>query len=225
MVQTARRPRIFVLAGVNGAGKSSVGGAMLADFGLIWFNPDTFSRELMATTSITKAEADADAWTHGKTRLEAAIAGLANFAFETTLGGNTIRHLLGEAARTHDIIMIYWGLASAEMHMARVRQRVASGGHDIPIAKIKERWINSRNNLVRLLPRLAHLQVFDNSAEAPIGQDVPSPILVLEVKHGQILYPERNDVAALASTPGWAKPIVAAAFRHEGDSHESSSGA
>jgi predicted ABC-type ATPase len=215
MAEMTRRPRIFVLAGVNGAGKSSIGGTMLGDFGLTWFNPDTFSRALMAKAAMTKAEADADAWTHGKTRLEAAIAGLANFAFETTLGGNTIRRLLGEAARTHEIIMIYCGLASVELHMARVRQRVASGGHDIPIDKIKERWINSRDNLIQLLPRLTHLQVFDNSAEVPIGQDVPPPVLVLEFRHGKILYPAQNDIAALAATPDWAKPIVAAAFRYQ----------
>jgi len=215
------RPRIFVLAGVNGAGKSSVGGTMLGDFGLPWFNSDTFSRELMEKAAITKDEADADAWTHGKTRLEAAIAGLTNFAFETTLGGHTIQRLLGEAARTHDIIMIYCGLASVKVHIARVRQRVASGGHDIPIDKIKERWVSSRDNLIQLLPRLAHLQVFDNSAEAPIGHDVPLPVLVLEFKHAEILYPARSDVAAIAATPDWAKPIVAAAFRLEDDSSES----
>jgi predicted ABC-type ATPase len=220
MAQTTRRPRILVLAGVNGAGKSSVGGTMLGDFGLTWFNPNTFSRELMAKTSLTKEEADADAWIDGKTRLEAAIAGLVNFAFETTLGGNTIPRLLGEAARTHDVFMIYCGLDSAEMHMARVRQRVARGGHDIPVDKIRERWVSARSNLIQLLPRLADLQVFDNSAEAPIGQDVPPLVLVLEFKHGQILYPGQNDVAAVASTPDWAKPIVAAAFRHEDDARE-----
>jgi hypothetical protein len=117
--------------------------------------------------------------------------------------------------------MIYCGLASAEMHMARVRQRVARGGHDIPIDKIKERWVSSRINLIQLLPRLAHFQVFDNSAEAPIGQDVPPPVLVLEFKRGKILYPEQNDFPAVASTPDWAKPIVAAAFQREDDSRES----
>jgi hypothetical protein len=39
----ASRPFILVLAGVNGAGKSSVGGAILADHGLTWFNPDTYN--------------------------------------------------------------------------------------------------------------------------------------------------------------------------------------
>ncbi|RYF64127.1 MAG: hypothetical protein EOO29_42925, partial [Comamonadaceae bacterium] len=39
-----RRPFILVLAGVNGAGKSSVGGGLLQEHGLEWFNPDSYAR-------------------------------------------------------------------------------------------------------------------------------------------------------------------------------------
>jgi predicted ABC-type ATPase len=45
-----RRPALFVLAGVNGAGKSSVGGHLLEREGLTWFNPDDFARELVLAT-------------------------------------------------------------------------------------------------------------------------------------------------------------------------------
>ena len=38
------RPFILVLAGVNGAGKSSVAGALLEEHGLTWFNPDSYAR-------------------------------------------------------------------------------------------------------------------------------------------------------------------------------------
>ena len=44
------RPVLYVLAGVNGAGKSSIGGGLLERAGLTWFNPDTFARELVAET-------------------------------------------------------------------------------------------------------------------------------------------------------------------------------
>ncbi len=40
------RPALVVLAGVNGAGKSSLGGAALREAGLAWYNPDTYSRGL-----------------------------------------------------------------------------------------------------------------------------------------------------------------------------------
>jgi predicted ABC-type ATPase len=202
-----------VLAGVNGAGKSSVGGGIIEAVGQTWFNPDSFSRELMAKTGSSKASADSEAWSYGKTRLEAAITDHSDFAFETTLGGNTIPNLLARAALTHDVIMIYCGLSSAEMHIERVKRRVQHGGHDIPTDKIRQRWLSSRNNLIELLPKLCHLQVFDNSAEAALGDDVPYPLVVLEFKNGIAHYPAHGDLAALESTPGWAKPIVAAALR------------
>ncbi|HEY0200610.1 MAG TPA: AAA family ATPase, partial [Burkholderiaceae bacterium] len=157
------RPFIFVLAGVNGAGKSSVGGAMLAAHGLAWFNPDTYARELMAQLGLNLAEANARAWEFGRSRLEAAIAEGTNYAFETTLGGRTIAGMLAKAVGSHQVVMLFCGLCSAEQHLDRVRLRVAHGGHDIPEKKIRERWVASRANLVRMLPLLARLQVFDNS--------------------------------------------------------------
>lgn len=208
----ARRPFIFVLAGVNGAGKSSVGGAMLAEHGLDWYNPDRFARELVAALGIDIADANGRAWEHGRARLEAAVESGRNFAFETTLGARTIPDLLTRAARSHDVSMIFCGLASPELHLRRVRARVLRGGHDIPEAKIRERWTASRANLIRLLPHLARLQVFDNSAEAAPGEEIDDPVLVLEVIGGQVTHPAPEDTAALAATPAWARAIVQAAI-------------
>jgi predicted ABC-type ATPase len=208
----AERPFILVLAGVNGAGKSSVGGALVTELGLSWFNPDSFARELVAQLGLTAEEANARAWNFGRERLEAAIAQGHNYAFETTLGANTIPTLLAGAAATHDVVMIFCGLSSPELHMARVRARVARGGHDIPEAKIRERWTASRANLINLLPKLARLQVFDNSAEAPQGGNIEDPVLVLEMAAGHLVFPQPDDAQALAATPAWARPIVQAAI-------------
>jgi predicted ABC-type ATPase len=207
------RPFIFVLAGVNGAGKSSVGGAMLKDQGLEWFNPDSFARELVRKLRLETAEANARAWAHGKSRLEAAIANRTNHAFETTLGGATVSALLGQASKTHSIAMLYCGLDSPELHIARVRQRVAQGGHPISEEKIRQRWDSSRLNLIKLLPRLARLQVFDNSASVGPGQDVPDPMLVLDVENGQVEIPDHLDAVAMGAVPPWARPVVEAAIR------------
>lgn len=213
--RTRKRPFIFVLAGVNGAGKSSVGGGMLSAHGLTWYNPDAFARELMARSGASQDEADADAWAFGKAQLEAAMAAKSNFAFEATLGGTTMPRLLGDAAATHDVVMMFVGLASIEMHLRRVKLRVSAGGHDIPVERIRSRWDSSRRHLIELLPKLAQLQVFDNSAEATPGEDVPFPRLLLEMKDGRVLEPDRRERHALESIPDWAKPIVAAAFRCE----------
>ncbi|MDM0014474.1 hypothetical protein QTH87_18680 [Variovorax sp. J22P168] len=214
---SAARPFLFVLAGVNGAGKSSVGGALLAEYGLTWFNPDSYARELVQQLGMAPEDANGRAWEYGRAQLAAAIANRSNHAFETTLGASTIPEMLARASTSHDVVMIYCGLATARLHLRRVRARVASGGHDIPEAKIRERWTSSRLNLIRLLPLLARLQVFDNSAEADPGEDIPDPVLVLEMAGGKLMFPAADDAAALDATPDWAKPVVQAAIELRAD--------
>lgn len=206
------RPVLYVLAGVNGAGKSSVGGHLLQRAGMAWFNPDTFARELAAATGCTMPEANAEAWHEGMRRLDAALAAGHSHAFETTLGGNTVPARIAQAARTHDVLMWFCGLSSAEQHIARVQARVAVGGHDIPEGSIRARWTRARENLIALMPLLAQLQVYDNSLEVARGEAVPDPLLLLEMIDGTLVTPDAGDFAALAATPDWAKPLLEAAL-------------
>ena len=204
-------PRIYVLAGVNGAGKSSIGGAAIRAFGGEYFNPDEAARQLLAANpKLTQTEVNSTAWQHGRRLLERAISERLDFAFETTLGANTIPRLLAEAAAQGiEIYLWYAGLSSPEMHLARVRARVRNGGHDIPEADIRRRYEHSRLNLIHLLPRLTHLRLYDNSAEAdPSTGKAPALRLVLLMERGKNIGP-----AHLSKTPECAKPIVAAALR------------
>jgi predicted ABC-type ATPase len=205
-----RKPRIYVLAGVNGAGKSSVGGAMFREAGQEFFNPDTVAREARELNpDMTQEQANAFAWDLGRSLLEKAILKRQDFAFETTLGGNTMTELLERAASSGIEVRIWYvGLRNVEIHIARVGVRVSLGGHDIPEAKIRERYDRSRLNLLRLLPRLTELKVFDNSAENdPREGRRPEPILLLHMIRGRIV--SRLD---LSEMPEWAKPIVQAAL-------------
>jgi predicted ABC-type ATPase len=210
-VSAPRVPRIYALAGVNGAGKSTVGGAAFRSYGADYYNPDEAARALQkANPALTQAEANSEAWQQGRRMLERAIADRLDFAFETTLGGNTIVRLLADAAaKGIDIYIWYAGLTSAELHIARVRSRARRGGHDIPEANIRQRYERSRLNLVHLLPRLAGLRVYDNSVEAdPADGKTPLPALVLHIERGKIL-----NIQDLPRAPEWAKPMVAAALR------------
>lgn len=213
--QEAPRPFILVLAGVNGAGKSSVGGTALRSQGLDWFNPDAFTRELQHDLGMSLNEANAEAWEEGRRRLQQAIDTGTNHAFETTLGGHTITEMLDRAAETHDVSVWYCGLASLDLHLQRVRERVASGGHDIDADKIAARYLASPLNLLRLMPRLARLRVYDNSAGAALGQPVPDPVLVLSVVGSRVVHPA--DAATLAATPAWSKPLVEQALQIQGE--------
>lgn len=206
MADRPSKPRIYVLAGVNGAGKSSVGGAMFAVAGQEFYNPDFAAQEFLAASpEISQEEANARAWHEGRRLLETSIITRQDFAFETTLGGNTITRLLMEAAKAGTEVRIWYvGLESVELHIARVRTRVAQGGHDIPEAKIRERYDHSRWNLIDLLPNLAELKVFDNTAESePWAGSWPEPKLLLHWRHGGIVY-----LHNLVHIPEWAKPIL-----------------
>jgi hypothetical protein len=103
------------------------------------------------------------------------------------------------------------GLDSPECHIARVRSRVAAGGHDIPEGKIRERYPAALENLIALMPHLAQLQVYDNSAKAAPGTAIPDPLLLLDMHAGRIVRP--TALAALRRTPDWAKPVLEAALR------------
>lgn len=209
-VQRVPRPFILVLAGVNGAGKSSVGGSTLRSKGLDWFNPDAFTRELQRV-GMSLEEANATAWEEGRRRLQQAIDTGSNHAFETTLGGRTIKEMLDLASQTHDVSIWYCGLASVDLHFQRVRDRVESGGHDIDADKIAARYLASPLNLLGLMPKLAALSVYDNSASAAPGQPVPDPVMVLRVVGSRVVHP--IDPASLAATPDWAKPLVERALQ------------
>lgn len=204
-------PSLHVLAGVNGAGKSSIGGKFARSEGGHYFNPDEAAKKIMSIhPAIRLSEANAQAWTLGKQLLERAIRERTSFAFETTLGGKTITRLLEQAALGgHHLHIWFAGLDSPEQHLQRVRSHVAHGGHDIPEEKIRERWTRSRENLIQLMPLIHHLRVYDNSREAdPAQGKKPAPVLWLEVRQGKITAP-----ADLSGAPDWAKPLIVIATK------------
>jgi predicted ABC-type ATPase len=207
----ASGPSLYVLAGTNGAGKSSIAGAMIRRSGADYFNPDEAARRIrVANPHITQEDANSTAWLEGTRLLRRAINERLDFAFETTLGGRTIAALLEEAARSGAHVYVWYvGLSSPDLHVARVRARVERGGHAIPEEAIRGRYDSSRVNLIRLLPRLAELRLYDNSKDAnPHKGIAPAPVLLLHWSHGAVVF-----LRELPSIPGWAKPIMAAALR------------
>jgi predicted ABC-type ATPase len=198
---------IVVIAGVNGAGKSSVVGSNLRQKGIDYFNPDEKAQALMVeNVDWSLTQANSAAWQYGYDKLSTAVSLHENLIFETTLGGNSVTRKLHEAADKHqDIKIIFCGLESADLHIERVASRVKSGGHDIPSEKIRERWVNSLSNLITLLPICNDLKLYDNSTHLKNGR--PSPRLLLAMKNGQFTQLPVKDM------PDWAKPIASVAIK------------
>ena len=190
---------------------------MFAEAGLEFYNPDVAAKQFLAKDrDAGQEEANARAWQEGRRLLELAIDSRKDFAFETTLGGNTITGLLREGARAGmEVRTWYVGLEGVGLHIQRVRMRVAKGGHDIPEAKIRERYDRSRLHLIGLLASLTELRLFDNTAESNPGAGRwPEPRLLLHWVRRSIIKSEHP-----LRMPEWAKPILQRALElSEGNS-------
>ncbi len=202
---TRRRGEILVVAGTNGAGKSSVIGHFHRTAGSTIYNPDDVARKLRGIQpGLGVEEANARAWQRGVDELRKAIRTNGDFAFETTLGGTTVPSLLEEAHDCGlDVHVLYVALESSALHVERVKARARAGGHDIPEAKIHERYDSSRANLIHLLAKLASLRPYDNSAPPDPDTGDVEPLLILHVEESRVIECLEN-----AAVPEWAREIV-----------------
>ena len=114
--------------------------------------------------------------------------------------------LLVAAQAGHRLGEWYCCLDSPEHHGGRV----AASGHDISEAKVRAHYAISRQNMMRLVPHVTDLRVYDNSAEADLAAGLaPAPVLVLQMAGKSLRFPYTAD--QLRATPAWAKALVACA--------------
>jgi predicted ABC-type ATPase len=162
--QTTPRPQVVVLAGINGAGKTTAAQHLLYDALHIpsFTNADTIARGLNALAVETEAA------TAGRIMLEH-LRELArnrrSFAFETTLSGRTYARWLGELVRDgYAVHLFFYWLRSPELAIGRVAQRVRAGGHHVPDDTIRRRYARSARNFLELYRSVVTTwQVYDNS--------------------------------------------------------------
>ena len=206
---------ITVIAGVNGAGKSSVVGSYIRNTGAEYFNPDEVCRELMKDApKLSQGEANARAWQMGYDQLNRAIDNDLPYTFETTLGGNSVAEKLHEAIDKGVAVRIFFvGLSSPELHIERVKYRVSRGGHDIPEEKIRERWDGAIYNLITLIPRCSAVVVYDNST--PFREDGKTAAVCLFSLNGNVFVQ-----LPIRDMPEWAKPLASTAMERVAKSQD-----
>lgn len=199
------------MAGPNGAGKSSLAGDRLRLAGGDYFNADEHTRRYLQQHPNSDADTvNAEVWKQSYELLFSAITQGRDFAFETTLGGTSISDLLLSAALgEHEVRIWFCALASADLHLARVNERVSRGGHAISEERIRARYDYSREHLIELLPHISILQLFDNSGSVNVEMgEQPRPRQLLHWENSRIQW-----MIAAEKMPQWAKPIAAVAWR------------
>ncbi len=102
--------------------------------------------------------------------IEERITAREDFAFETTLAGRTYLRLI---ERLHSdgwrMELIYLALPSVEMSKLRVAERVAHGGHNIPVKDSERRFPRSLRHLLNgFSHRIDSCTCFMNDGESPV---------------------------------------------------------
>jgi predicted ABC-type ATPase len=158
-------PTVVVLAGPNGAGKTTAARTLLAETLqlMTYVNADVIAQGLSGFNPESMAM---EAGRIMLQRLHALAEQRASFAFETTLAGRSYGRWLrslGEAG--YKVHLVYLWLASADLAVIRVAERVRMGGHHIPEETIRQRYQRSIENFFRLYrPLASSWKVYDNSA-------------------------------------------------------------
>lgn len=161
-------PTCWIIAGPNGAGKTTFALEYLpqvagcahfinADLIAAGLSPLAPESELLAASRIFLRE------------IEDCVAAREDFAFETTLAGRTYLRLIERLhADGWRVELIYLALPSVEMSILRVAERVAHGGHNIPVADIERRFPRSlRHLLIDFSHRVDRCTCFMNHGESP----------------------------------------------------------
>jgi predicted ABC-type ATPase len=184
-------PIMYVFAGNNGSGKSTIRNLIVDRLGIsINIDPDALARR-MDSNHPERRKVSA-----GKEAIKLArdcIHNSRDFSIETTLaGGNAIRLMRDAKTNGFEVTMFYVGLGDYRLNIERVAARVKNGGHHIPTEDIIRRHDTSMQNLMSHLHLLDHLIVIDNSRVE--GE------ITLVIRYGSIIH--RAD-----SLPLWIEKI------------------
>lgn len=161
-------PRVAVMAGINGAGKTTASREVLLNvLGIpVFANADAIARGLNAfnpESEAVRAGRILIDWLHDLAKAKR------DFAFETTLAARTYAGWLRDLrAEGYEVYLYYFWLDSPETSISRVAERVRSGGHHIPSETIRQRYGRSIRNFFELYrPHLTAWRMYDNSGDKP----------------------------------------------------------
>ena len=185
--------QLWVLAGGNGAGKSTFYNLYLAKTGIKFVNADLIAQDIDPEN--TEAISHQAATVAAKIREDLISQGI-SFCFESVFSHESMIDLIAQAkANCYKILLVYIHLFDSSLNEARVKQRVAEGGHNVPTEKIHSRIPRTIKYVRTALSIVDEARILDNSSrDDPFQQ-------IIVMKAG-------NYVAKTDSLPEWARELL-----------------
>ncbi len=161
--------QLWILAGGNGAGKSTFYNLYLEKHGVNFINADLIAKEINPDNpEILSYQAATIA---ARIREDLLSQGI-SFCFETVFSHESKIDFIAKAkARAYQVILVYIHLFDSRLNEARVIQRVSQGGHSVPSEKIHNRITRTMKHIKAALPLVDEARFLDNSSkENPFQQ-------------------------------------------------------
>jgi len=157
-------PKLYIISGCNGAGKTTASYTVLPDMLNCreFVNADEIAKGLSPFNSENVA---IEAGRIMLNRIRELMNDGGDFAFETTLATRSYTNLVQTARlKGYQVFLIYFWLNSPELAIDRVRIRVEAGGHNIDEETIQRRYQKGIHNLFSLyMDTVDYWLIVDNS--------------------------------------------------------------
>ncbi|MDY6418208.1 MAG: zeta toxin family protein [Bacteroidales bacterium] len=134
-------PKLYIISGCNGSGKTTASYTLLPDLLNCreFVNSDEFAKSF---SPFDPGAASVTASRYMLMKINYLLERKADFAIETTLATRSLLQIVRQAQQqNYETTVLYFWLNSPELAIERVRDRVESGGHHIPDAVIRRRYV------------------------------------------------------------------------------------
>jgi predicted ABC-type ATPase len=179
---TNEKPKLVIIAGPNGSGKTSVTNVILEHQwieGCFYINPDNIARDEFGDWN--SPDAVLKAANKASFLREVYLKNGESILFETVLSAPDKVEFIKRAKEAGYFIRLFFvGTNHPSINASRIVTRVLEGGHDVPITKIISRFSKSIRNCGLLAQLVDRLYVYDNSVE------FAEPKLLFRAKEGQL---------------------------------------
>jgi predicted ABC-type ATPase len=180
-------PKIYLIAGCNGAGKTTASFTMLPEM----LNCKEFVNADNIALGLSPFQPENVSFEAGRmmlNRIEQLVRSKVDFAIETTLSSrNYLIRVRDWQKKGYEIILVYFWLNNPLLAIERIKDRVLKGGHSVPDEIVFRRYYKGIKNLFTYFIRICdYWLIVDNSAENPIMIAEGINEIELEIFNNQI---------------------------------------